>query len=113
MKAAERERYQGRALIANGVYVGAEVAELVFRHPPDWFYRRRLKLIAEEGFPRPISKFGQPRWSGAALIAWMSRQPCEAIGADLPGAPDLSNVLDMRTAAMKAGRDAKRHRRNG
>jgi hypothetical protein len=72
------------ALDAHSFYGIPEIARIVFGHRARWFYENRARLEAE-GFPRPISCVGRPRWSGADLIAWAAR----------PRAHDFApNVID-------------------
>lgn len=52
-------------------YWAEDVARIVFGRSARWFSRQRDKLHAE-GFPKPISEIGRPRWSGATLTAWRS-----------------------------------------
>lgn len=87
----------------NGSYAAHQVAEHVFGKCVEWFYRHRIRLLREDGFPTPISKFGQPRWSGAALLTWMQRPPV----ADQGPLPDgVSRLLDHRTQLLRARRRA-------
>lgn len=85
----------------NGSYTARQVAELVHRKSYEWFSRNHKRLRDEKGFPKPISSFGQPRWSGAALLHWM-QTPRSASARTV--APDLTNVLDLRTALMLRGK---------
>lgn len=80
-------------------YTAREVALLVLRHRLRWFYVNRARLEAE-GFPRPISSVGRPRWSGADLIAWEQR-PKIRKGVALPaGVVDLRVVMAARAEAV-------------
>lgn len=93
------------------IYTAAQVAAWL-QHPTEWFYRNRAALMKERGFPQPLSK-GQPRWSGAVLIAWaQNAHVYEAVIA--AGGTPGGNVLDMRTEAMRLearGRSAPSSRR--
>lgn len=40
----------------------------------DWFYRNRVRLEAEEGFPRPLPLTARPyRYDANAVRAWKAR----------------------------------------
>ena len=89
---------QGEGLIhPNGAYTARQVAELVFKKSYIWFSRHKAKLEAE-GFPAPISSIGIPRWSGNALLVWMQTPRRKLASAIVP---DITNVLELRTAAMR------------
>lgn len=93
---------QQQQIFANASYTTREISEIIFRmNGPDWFYRNRDELIAKEGFPLPISSMGHPRWRGADLIAWMSR---DRGAAPTAGGPGFENVLSMRTKNIRRKR---------
>lgn len=83
----------------NGSYTARQVAQLVFKKSYVWFFRHKKALTDHDGFPAPISRFGIPRWAGATLLLWMQTP---RVADDTKGgtAPDLTNVLDLRTARM-------------
>ncbi len=54
-------------------YTASEVARIVFDHDVRWFQRNRSRLERLEGFPKPISAIGRPRWLGAKLTEWLMR----------------------------------------
>lgn len=86
----------------NGSYTARQVAELIFRKSYLWFSRNLARLRERDGFPKAISSIGHPRWSGAALLHWMQTP---RLAKSKPGpAPDLTNVLDMRTERMRRER---------
>lgn len=92
-------------LSADRLYWAKDVAELLFARHIDWFYQHRAKLEAEEGFPRPISCIGRPRWAGRALIAWRDR-PCPV--QDFKGAApalgiDYTQLVRQRLEARRLG----------
>ena len=89
-------------LLAGETYSSTDVARELFKVRVAWFYGNRRRLEREEGFPPPISRFGWPRWSGAALLAWQARP--KAAGAR-PRAGGL-NVMDLqeRARALAQGR---------
>lgn len=101
------------ALSENGLYWANDVARLLFGRTIYWFYAHRGAL-EEEGFPRPISKIGRPRWSGHALIAWRDRTP-SAIETYAPcvnetprsDGPDYTNILILRAAQMTKSKPRK------
>lgn len=85
-------------------YTAADVARIVFGWSADTFRRRRARLTREEGFPRPISKIGRPRWNGWRLIEWEARDqdaPRQAKALP-PDVADFSTVLAERSAAIAA-----------
>lgn len=96
------------AIEANGIYTMHDVAALVFRHSYRWFFENRQRLTNDEGFPRPISKFGFPRWNGSDLLEWMARPkaaPEPLTHAPRPGnIHQLSALLKDRSAALLAGK---------
>lgn len=57
----------------DGHYTASQVAHLVFDHDVRWFQRNRAKLERVEGFPKPISCIGRPRWLGQRLREWLMR----------------------------------------
>lgn len=63
---------QSVALDPNATYEAEEVALVVF-HVTARTFRRRLKKLAAEGFPHPVSRWGTKVWSGQALLAWQNR----------------------------------------
>lgn len=83
----------------NGSYTARQVAEFVFQKSYLWFSRNLTQLRDRDSFPEPISSIGQPRWSGASLLLWMQRKP-DVSGEARRAEPDLTNVLDLRTARM-------------
>lgn len=86
----------------NTAYSASEVAEQMFGRSADWFYRARPRLYAE-GFPRPMSGIGRPRWWGAALIAWADRS--EIAHAKGENVVDYTACLAMRAQeAARSGR---------
>ena len=87
-------------LLPTAVYNATEIAEVVFRHGVDWFYENRARLHAEEGFPRPVSKFGQPRWYGEDVIAWQRREKRAEMPQPAAGAVDFTAVLAARAAGI-------------
>lgn len=90
----------------NRIYTATEVAQLVFRHPDSrWFLERRQRMMKEEGFPRPISKIGRPKWYGADLVAWMARDkaPAPRSKAKPPSAPNVVNFKERARAAVRRG----------
>jgi len=92
---------QGEQLIhPNGSYTAHQVAAIVFKKSYIWFSRHKTKLT-RENFPPPISEIGLPRWSGAALLAWMQTPRRKLAGTIVP---DMTNVLDLRTARMRQER---------
>lgn len=54
-------------------YTQAEVARIMFGWTAGTFSQRKARMMREEGFPKPVSKFGRPRWAGARLNAWHDR----------------------------------------
>lgn len=82
----------------NGSYTARQVAQLVFKKSYVWFFRHKKVLVDHDGFPAPISRYGIPRWSGTALLLWM--QTPRVAKPNGGQAPDLTNVLDLRTARM-------------
>lgn len=82
----------------NGAYTARQVALLVFKKSYVWFSRHHSRLRNRDGFPKPISPIGHPRWSGAALLLWM--QTPRFAKPNGRSAPDMTNVLDLRTARM-------------
>lgn len=93
-------------------YDSAGVARELFDNDVTWLYRNKKKLKAE-GFPKPISSVGHPRWSGAKLIAWRDRdQPDAALPPDPTGkVVDYSQLLAARAAAVAGGAGARRRER--
>lgn len=92
-------------------YTCEEVARLVHAKSVSWFYRSR-RMLQAAGFPRPVSPFGQPRWNGADLIAWMNRpKPNPDIPGDTGNLVDFSAMLALRAATVAAGAGARRGRR--
>lgn len=83
----------------NGSYTARQVAMLVFKKSYEWFSRNLARLRDRDGFPKAISSVGHPRWSGAALLHWM-QTPRIAKREEPASQPDLTNVLDLRTARM-------------
>jgi hypothetical protein len=78
-------------------YTSAQVAALVFGRTVQWFYAYRAGQGLLDGFPPPFSPSGHPRWSGAALLAWMQRPQRRA---ETPSAASQDcaggNVTDIR-----------------
>jgi hypothetical protein len=97
-------------LVPNGIYTMRDVAQLVFAHSYRWFYENHERLARDEGFPRPISKFGFPRWNGTDLIAWLAR-PKLADEAPAEGSGRRGNVHDFSSllASRSATLASKRH----
>lgn len=83
----------------NGAYTARQVAQLVFKKSYVWFVRHKKALVDNDGFPAPISRYGIPRWSGAALLLWMQTPRITKTDSRRP-TPDMTNVLDLRTARM-------------
>jgi hypothetical protein len=83
-------------------YGSTQVAGLVFGRSVEWFYANRARLHAREGFPRPVSRYGWPRWSGQDLLTWMNRPKHGGGGG--PKVVDFSEVL--RERARTIGRRA-------
>lgn len=44
-----------------------------FRFNVDWVYRNIGELMADEGFPRPVTERGQMRWDASSVEAWFTR----------------------------------------
>lgn len=83
----------------NRFYSSEEVAREVFGITARTFYLRRRTLVQRDGFPRPISPHGHPRWLGQALIDWAaSHCSTETISgrAHLAGA----NVIELNRRAL-------------
>jgi hypothetical protein len=59
-------------------YFGWQVAFLVFGRTERWWRQNRVRLIRNEGFPRPISNTFNAPWYGEDLIAWMRRDKTPA-----------------------------------
>lgn len=90
----------------NGSYTSRQVAELVFgKKSVEWFYNNHKTLTKDDGFPPPIASTGQPRWSGATLLAWMQRWQETRTTT---GGADLSNVLNLRLERMRRDAEARR-----
>jgi hypothetical protein len=81
----------------DAIYTADEVARIVFRQYRQWFYRHRVALMREENFPRPISKYGLPRWRGYDLIQWLARDKTtnQAVGTN------FENILRLRTQNLR------------
>lgn len=83
-----------RAIEPAGNYTSADVARLVFDREVEWFYAHRARLHAEEHFPQPICKIGNPRWRGSKLIAWLERPDfANRAAAGEPAPPSGPNVV--------------------
>lgn len=82
-------------------YGSAAVARIVFGRSVAWFYAARARETREQGFPRPISPHGQPKWAGADLLAWMARPKASEVQAAAPGKiVDFSSRLRERSLAL-------------
>lgn len=98
-------------LSEDGLYWAKDVARVLFGRTLGWFYLHRKALEEQDGFPRPISKIGRPRWSGWTLIAWRDRIP-EEPRTHLPSVPDrprlegpdYTNILILRAQQMTKNR---------
>lgn len=97
----------------DATYSMADVARIVFHRTVKWFYQHHDRLRREDGFPQPISPIGQPRWSGAKLLAWCNRDHTQrpvSAGPPAPGLADL-NVINLEDELRARGRDLARPRR--
>ena len=87
-----------------GRYGCAEVAAWL-GHTPSWFSRHRAELEKVDGFPRPITRIGRPRWLGADLIAWEQRDKhAPEIAGASPPVFDLSPILRARALLVAGGK---------
>jgi len=88
-------------------YSSADVARIVFHKEGrniEWFYANKDRLMAKEGFPKPISRFGWPKWNGADLLAWLGRdKSLSARAASGRNVVDFSEVLRQRTRQLASG----------
>ncbi len=97
------------AIDPNRPYTSAQVATLVFGRSVAWFYSYRSKDAAREGFPRPISNRGWPRWAGCDLLAWITRPKVET-ALDAPPEGSGSNLVDIRAKLRARSRELARSR---
>jgi hypothetical protein len=84
-------------------YSSADVARIVFHRTGrqiDWFYTNKDRLIREEDFPRPITRFGWPKWSGRDLLAWMDRPKGTPANPKNPKVVDFSAMLRARATQV-------------
>lgn len=80
----------------NSCYGAQDVAHIVFGRTVRWFYEHRARLERTEFFPRPISKVGHPRWSGAALIEWIQRPREDYAGGGSANVTSINTLLRAR-----------------
>lgn len=97
----------------NRFYTAAEVAVLLFGRSAAWFYgRTRRELMKSDGFPRPLSSVGHPRWLGSDLLDWAMRPkasdqsvPLDEAQEDQSPAEDLHALLrDRARIVVGSGR---------
>lgn len=82
-------------------YPSATVARIVFGRSVDWFYAHKKTLMRRQGFPRPISPYGWPRWNGQDLLAWMARPKASDAQDAAPGrVVDFSARLRERSLGL-------------
>lgn len=73
----------------------ADVARRLGR-APGWLTPARRAELTAEGFPPPLPCLGRPRWSAAAIDAWIAGTPLPA-----PQAADPWHfLLDARAASL-------------
>jgi len=69
-----------------------------------WLYCNLGRLMAEEGFPRPVTIFGKPRWDAVAVDRWMDqRSGLSPTAAPKPLLDDIEawhDVLDGRAVEL-------------
>ncbi|WP_022729748.1 helix-turn-helix transcriptional regulator [Fodinicurvata sediminis] len=67
---------------------------------PDWFYRNRLRLQREQGFPTPLPGLGRDmRWDPRALEDWLDRVSGRTQGpttVEVQSEPDWEAELENR-----------------
>lgn len=88
----------------NGHYGIAEMVPVMFGRSRKWWSENSKRLYAA-GFPKPISPFGHPRWSGDRLNAWHDRdhEAASETVADIP--PSVTNLRAiLRQRAMATAR---------
>lgn len=81
----------------HGLYHSADVARLVLGHDVEWFYHYRHHAGLAEGFPKPVSPSGQPRWRGSCLLAWMERPDRGTPSLPLLDSLEGPNIVDIRS----------------
>ena len=77
----------------------ADVAKAL-KKSVDWVYRNIMSLVAEEGFPAPVSRRGRRRYAREDVAAWLRRDRSAA--AALEGGQDAAE-----TAARSPRRPAR------
>ena len=91
-------------ILPNAIYDSASVALLVHQRSVEWFYTWRAGEGRLQGFPRPVSPSGHPRWLGADLLAWLRRDQAGDVPARLEGETlvDIRPILRLRSQQMAA-----------
>jgi hypothetical protein len=88
-------------IVAGKTYGSAAVARIVFGRSVEWFYANKDREQREQGFPRPISPNGWPKWSGADLLAWLARPKASDAQAAAPGkVVDFASRLRERSQTL-------------
>lgn len=72
-----------------------------FGRPVDWIYKRIDRLMAEEGFPRPVTSIGQRLWDPASVDAWFGRHNPQA--ADQAAAGEAVEAAERSRLAAAYG----------
>lgn len=70
-----------------------------------WIYINIDRLMAEQGFPAPIARTGQRRWSRRLVEAWVERTSAtpSTASADTPIEDDLDAILSSRLQKITEG----------
>lgn len=83
------------AIDPNAFYTAPDVAWYLFGKRPSWFYGHvRRELMRRDGFPKPISSIGRPRWLGQDLLDWAMRKK-SGEGPDFSSDQPSSAVVDL------------------